>query len=95
MLYVCVMPHWPRGSVIMVMIGAKIFIEIGGLSISIKNGKGGSFKVKLFMEPFGIVRLKGIGSSVRRQYLIYISRSGNNKYWTRHGVYLRRYYLRQ
>ena len=56
MLYACVMPHWPRGSVIMAMTGAKIFIEIGDLSISIKNGKIGSFWVILgqwnFLEKF-------------------------------------------
>ena len=55
---------------IMVMTGVKIFIEIGDLSISIKNGKAGSFKVKLFMELSRIVRLKGIGSVSQRKKAI-------------------------
>ena len=71
MLYACVMPHWPKGSVIMVMTGAKIFIEIGDLSISIKNGKIGSFPGHFgSMELFGKVRLKGIGSVSQRKKAI-------------------------
>ena len=59
---------------IMVMTGAKIFIEIGDLSISIKNGKFGSLRaIKGHfgpMELFGKVRLKGIGSVSQRKKAI-------------------------
>ena len=103
-LCVCVTLLWLKDSAIMVMTGAKIFIEIGVLSISIKNGKRTLpythyfchyFSSSFFVElDFPWVRLGGIGSSVRKQYLIHTSRSGNNKYWVRHGVYLRGYNLR-